>query len=425
MKKLVFITTRLFWPTDSGRKVSLYYYCKGLAERCGYEIHLYSFAEIGQSEKDIANKPDFISSVTMAKPVNRIIKFFNLATKSLFCGFPLQCSLYYSKENVRAIRTLCENIDPDVIMVDMIRLAPYLKSFKKRSCIKILDLDDMLSLRYERQLADLESKANILGNYASNAGTIENKMLGHSGIKKLILKSESKRVRRAEIKYSKLYDKTIFVSDKEANEINRRCSFNKAYTVRLGVDYKYYSNMPDLVIEPGSLAFLGNLKVAANIDSLLYIINEILPRLDFDYKLHVIGSVDKEFSDKYSSENVIFYGRVGDVRQVIGRCKLFLSPIAYGTGIKTKILEAMAMGIPVITNTIGAEGIDGKNGVHFIVKDSADDIALAVNNMMDSDNHVMIDSARKLIEEKYEWEKIYSDLAEVVGAQDENSVDNE
>lgn len=424
MKKVLFITTRLFWPTDSGRKVSLYHYCKGLSEYCGYEVHIYSFTESGQSEKDLENHPDFITSVTLASHIKKTNKIKNLIGKSLFQGFPLQCSLYYSKSNVKRIRELCDKLNPDVIIVDMVRLAPYIKAFSDRSCVKILDMDDLLSLRYERQANSVNCGSNITGNY--EIGSAGGKLLGNSRIKRMILRSESKRMRKAEIRYANLYDKTIFVSDRETDELNKICGFEKAYTVRLGVDYDYYSAQPNACKEKGSLAFLGNMKVAANADSLIYIIKNILPKLDFEYKLHVVGAVTDDFAEKYGRNNIIFHGRVDDVREVIGGCEIFLSPIVYGTGIKTKILEAMAMGIPVITNSVGAEGIDGLNNVHFVVRDSADELAASVNEMTGREMTSMINAARELIRNKYTWNNIYADLKKVVdGDGDENNMADE
>ena len=168
------------------------------------------------------------------------------------------------------------------------------------------------------------------------------------------------------------------------------------------------------------------MKVAANADSLIYIIKNILPKLDFEYTLHVVGAVTDDFAEKYGRNNIIFHGRVDDVREVIGGCEIFLSPIVYGTGIKTKILEAMAMGIPVITNSVGAEGIDGLNNVHFVVRDSADELAASVNEMTGREMTSMINAARELIRNKYTWNNIYAELKKVVdGDGDENNMADE
>ena len=131
-KKLLFITTRLFWPTDSGKKVALYYYCQGLKEVYDFEIYIYSFLEAGQTLRMLKDKPYFIKDVRIAKKVNLINQFKNIVYKTfLNHDFPIQCSLFYNKQNLNEIKTLCNEIQPDVIIVDMVRLAPYYLAFQK------------------------------------------------------------------------------------------------------------------------------------------------------------------------------------------------------------------------------------------------------------------------------------------------------
>ena len=98
-RKILFVTTRLFWPTDSGRKLSLYYYCKGLYEKYDCDIYLYSFLEAEQSKEDIVNKPDFIKEVRLASSISIFEKVKNLIINTILkCSWPIQCSLFYSKK---------------------------------------------------------------------------------------------------------------------------------------------------------------------------------------------------------------------------------------------------------------------------------------------------------------------------------------
>lgn len=66
-KRLLFVTTRLPFPPDSGRKVSLYHYCRGLSRDYGYEVDLFVFPE-GDDRRDGAGKPDFISDIYLRIP---------------------------------------------------------------------------------------------------------------------------------------------------------------------------------------------------------------------------------------------------------------------------------------------------------------------------------------------------------------------
>ena len=417
MKKLLFITTRLFWPIDSGRKASLYYYCKGLHDVYGYEIYLYSFFESGQTHELIKSKPYFIKEIKPALQIKKSTKILNLFTKSLFQGWPFQNSIFFSNENARAIKEYAEVIHPDIIFVDMIRLAPYYEAIKDFDCKKILDMDDLLSVRYFCQAENNSAKGKIFGAYSGELSKGESQFVNNGFIRKIILFHEAKRVRRAELKYGNLYDKVIFVSDRETHAFNQMTGSQKAVTVRLGVDTGNCVSDGGEHKEKGAIGFLGNLRYGANTDSLEIISKQILCKLNFDYRLYIVGNAPEDVRAMYSDNpNMIFCGRVENPSSVLSKCSVFLSPIAYGTGIKTKILEAMALGLPVVTNSMGVEGIDGENGVHYIVEDDPQAMAKAVEELVaDSEKAEYIGkSAEELVKKYYNWGNIYEEFAQIL-----------
>lgn len=415
MKKLLFVTTRLFWPIDSGRKTSLYFYCKGLHEKYGYDIYLYSFLEAGQSENLIQHKPDFIKEIKLAATIGKGKKLANLFGKSLLCGWPFQNAIYYSGKNKRDLKKYCAELKPEIIIVDMIRLAPYINAFKTYDCIKILDLDDMLSKRYERQAVAKNAKGSILGANAQITSKTSNKFINQPFLKKTVLKSESRRTQNAELKYAKLYDYVIFVSNNETYELNHRLNQKKAITIPLGIDYSYFDEFSSVPKEKGALAFLGNMKVSANVDSLNLIVTEVLPKLRNDIKFYIIGTCSENLKKQFSDPRLIFCGMVEDVRPILGKCEVFLSPIAYGTGIKTKILEAMALGLPVVTNSVGIEGIAGISGKHYLVSDDNKTLAEYVDELLSNREKAdqLALNGKLLVKELYDWKNIYASFSEV------------
>lgn len=406
-KKLLFITTRIFWPTDSGRKVSLYHYCKGLHEKYGYDIYIYSFLE-DYNNQEVKDKPEFIKEVKVAKKIGKLNVIKNLFIKSVICNWPFQNSLMYSKENSNRIKEYVNDIKPDIVMVDMIRLAPYYNSFKDFECSKILDMDDLLSKRYESEIRSKKQKGNVMGAF-SKSSSLATKILKNSFVKNLVLKMEKRKVYRAEIKYGNIYDKVIFVSGKETEIYNNRVKKQNGYTARLGVDYEFLSEELNVEKKRGYIGFLGNLKYAPNVDSLELLINEILPKLEYDYHLCVVGKVDDEIVNKYSSSKIEFKGIVKDFRVTLEECECFVAPITFGSGAKTKVLESMAMGLPTVTNSLGAEGIEATNNQEFFVRDSICDMAKVINDIHNDKEcgKMVARNAQKLIKEKYDWNIIF------------------
>lgn len=414
-KKLLFVTTRLFWPTDSGRKLSLYYYCKGIHEKYNCDIYIYSFLESGQTEKDIEKKPEFIKDVRLAKPIGKIDKIQNLVTKTLVTRkWPIQCSLYYSRQNSEQIKKYCDEIQPDYIFTDMIRTSMYYDAFRHSRALKVLDMDDLLSARYERQLHAMY-KSNISGQYSGRLPGIINKLIGNQMVRNAVLTMERDLTAKAEIHYSKLYDKVIFVSAVETAYLNKKLP-GKAITIPVGINA-----VPEreLAITPEKylLSYVGNLKVAANVDTLHWIISDILPKIHRNVKFMVIGKCPDDIKEKYKDNNhVIFTGRVDNLVEYIRKSQIFLSPILYGTGIKTKILEAMSMGVPVVTNDVGAEVIAADDGKEFWVRNNSIAIAEQVDYLLEHYDVALrvAEAGKKLVEDKYEWNRIWEGFQEVL-----------
>lgn len=414
-KKLLFITTRLFWPTDSGRKLSLYYYCKGLHEKYNCDIYLYSFLEAGQSITDLEEKPSFIKHVKLAQPISYKEKIKNLLFKTFMRRqWPLQCSLYYSEENERKIKDHCSQINPDYIFTDMIRTAMYYDAFEQSSALKVLDMDDLLSARYKRQLQSPYT-SNISGQYTNKLPMGIRTLIGNRFIKKLVLTVEWQLTQKAEVFYANLYDRVIFVSQVETDYLNRILP-EKAITIPVGINL-FNDERLSIKAEKNILSFVGNLNVAANVDSLRWIIEDILPKIHHDVKLLVIGKCPSHILEQYKDNNkLIFSGRVDDLVAYVRKGQIFLSPLLYGTGIKTKILEAMAMGVPVVTNDVGAEGINAQHKEAFWIENSPEEIAVRIDDLLDHYDKALAvaRNAKKVVEVNYEWNKIWGKFADIL-----------
>lgn len=414
-KKLLFITTRLFWPTDSGRKLSLYYYCKGIHEKYNCDIYIYSFLEAGQTGEDIEKKPEFIKEVRLADSISKGEKIHNLLLKTMLSRkWPIQCSLYFSEQNAERIKKYCDEIQPDYIFTDMIRTSMYYDSFQHSHAVKVLDMDDLLSARYERQL-HARYKSNISGQYAGRLPGIINKLLGNQAVRNAVLAMERDLTAKAEIHYSKLYDKVIFVSAVETAYLNKKLP-GKAITIPVGINAVPERELA-ITPEKNLLSYVGNLKVAANVDTLHWIISDILPKIHHNVKFMVIGKCPDDIREKYKGNNhVIFTGRVDNLVEYIRKSQIFLSPILYGTGIKTKILEAMSMGVPVVTNDVGAEGIEAKDGQEFWVKNDSEAIAEQVDYLLNQYDAALsvAKAGRKLVENMYEWNNIYKEFGKIL-----------
>ena len=372
--------------------------------------------EAGQTDADIEKKPEFIKEIRLASPIAKGEKIYNLITKTILAHkWPIQCSLYYSSHNAKQIKEYCDELQPDYIFIDMIRTSMYFDAFRHSPALKVLDMDDLLSARYERQM-HAKYQSNMSGQYASSLPGVVNKIIGNQIVRNAVLAVERDLTAKAEFHYSQLYDTVIFVSDVETDYLNRRLP-GKAITIPVGINA-----IPKMKLngkpEKNLLSYVGNLKVAANVDTLNWIISDILPKIHHDVKFMVVGKCPDDIRRKYMNyTNVVFTGRVDDLVEYIRKSQIFLSPILYGTGIKTKILEAMSMGIPVVTNDVGAEGIAAKDGKEFWVKNDSVTIAKQVDTLLDHYDGALhiAEAGRNLVEEKYNWNKIWDRFRTIFG----------
>lgn len=148
-------------------------------------------------------------------------------------------------------------------------------------------------------------------------------------VRNAVLTIERNLVAKAEIYYSKLYDKVIFVSKVETDYLNQKQP-GKAITIPVGINAVPEN---ELAGEPEKslLSYVGNLKVAANVDTLHWIISDILPKINHDVKFMVIGKCPDDIRQKYKDNNhIIFTGRVDNLVEYIRKSQIFLSPILYG-----------------------------------------------------------------------------------------------
>ncbi len=367
MKKIVLLSERFPYPPTSGTKNLLYNYCRILHNELGLDVINISFQE--QDDATI-EKPDFIAYTYVLPNPSGWTKIRNIICKTFVQRkYPLQVSLFWDVNIKMQIKQIIEKENPDYVIADFIRTTEYLKDYNG---YKIADLQDLLSLRYERQLeVDLKT-VNPYGSYLFRLPKAVQKVLQLSFVKKYVMKTEINLLKDFELDVGRCYDRVMFVAKSEGKQFDKQLGENKALVTPLGVDYDFFSQNLHLEKKENAIAFLGALNVAHNENGIIHFIEFCFPEIQkrvLKPKLYIIGGGASDRLKQYSSDSIVLMGRVPDVRVAVGQCGVFICPLQFGSGIKTKNLEAMAMGIPVVTTTIGAENIGAENGRDWLVAD--------------------------------------------------------
>jgi glycosyltransferase involved in cell wall biosynthesis len=155
-----------------------------------------------------------------------------------------------------------------------------------------------------------------------------------------------------------------------------------------------------------TLIFAGPFKYRANYEAMVWFVGEVFPlileRIP-DTQLIITG--DHADLPLPSTRNITLAGHVDDIKSLIASCAVSIAPLLSGGGTRLKILEAMALGIPVVATSKGAEGLDALSGVHLMIADSPHDFAEPVIKLLKDgrESKKLISNAQQLVRKNYDW----------------------
>jgi glycosyltransferase involved in cell wall biosynthesis len=169
-----------------------------------------------------------------------------------------------------------------------------------------------------------------------------------------------------------------------------------------------------------SILFLGSLDYSANVDAVAHLVGDVLPRVrSEDVELVLVGSnprrqVFAEARRAQARVRVNVVGFVPDTTVSFSTSRVFVVPLRYGGGTRLKILEALARGVPVVTTSVGCEGLELRDGREILIRDEPASFAEAIDRLLEDDElcFQLAEAGRKAVEERYDWSVIGSSLSE-------------
>lgn len=204
------------------------------------------------------------------------------------------------------------------------------------------------------------------------------------------------------------YKETVVVSERDRDELTRINPLLNVTIIPNGVDT--YRFRPRPVKRIPALLFVGNYEYAPNVDAALRLATDIFPAVQArvpQVRLWLVGNAPPRELKELANDSVRVTGRVPDVRPYLARASAFVSPLRLGAGIKNKVLEALAMGCPVIATPISLDGIAVRNGQEVIAADGAAMIDGIVGLLQNEGLQSMLSiNGRKLIESRYSWDHV-------------------
>jgi glycosyltransferase involved in cell wall biosynthesis len=205
------------------------------------------------------------------------------------------------------------------------------------------------------------------------------------------------------------YRRVVVVSQRDRDELLALNPTLQVEVIPNGIDLAYFTPQT-LEREPATLLFVGNYEYAPNVDAALRLAREVLPQVQArlpEARLWLVGHAPTPEMQALVNDAITVTGSVPDVRPWLATATAFVSPLRLGAGIKNKVLEALAMGCPVVATPLSVDGIDAQHGREVLVGDGEALVQSTVRLLQNANlQRALSANGRGLIESRYNWAQV-------------------
>lgn len=305
---------------------------------------------------------------------------------ALLRGEPLQAAVNRTRAARRMLQALLEERHHDVVHVEHLRAA-FLEQAIPVKMPRVFDSVDCISLLWERTKSD-----------------------SHSRLRRLIAAMEHGATRRYEARLMSRFDRVAVTSPDDASALRELAQDAEVTVTPNGVDLDYFQPRPELR-QPDTVVFSGKMSYHANVTAVLYFMREVLPRVRLtvpELRVRIVGSDPPKVLQDLAAVDprLEVTGYLPDMRPAIGNASVAICPVTVKVGIQNKILEAMAMGVPVVASARGAAGLQAEIGRDLLVADNPDLFARSVTAVLRDEalRSRLTLAGRQYVERHHRWE---------------------
>jgi sugar transferase (PEP-CTERM/EpsH1 system associated) len=388
--KIFVLLSRIPYPLEKGDKLRAWHQIKELSKN--HEIYLACL-------NDSKIHPE---AEIKLKEICKEVRFFSLNKMGigarLFAGIftntPFQVHYFHSRFIDKKIKKYINEVQPDHIYAQLIRVSEYVKNI--HHIPKTLDYMDALSKGMERRI----SKS--------------------SGIMKMFLKKEAKRLLEYENLIFDYFENKTIISEQDRALIYHPDQ-KKIEIISNGVDTDYFS--PQKNESKFELLFNGNMSYPPNIDCVHFIAEKVLPIVLKKFpgvKFLISGANPVNSVLALANKNIQVSGWMDDIREAYSSSKIFIAPMQIGTGLQNKLLEAMAMEIPCVTTQLANNALGATANEQILIGNTPEEIARQIERLLTEPDLVtkISSNGRRFVTENYNWksatEKLENLMAKTV-----------
>lgn len=309
---------------------------------------------------------------------------------NLVSRFPYVLDRYRNAEIREKLRELDQSGELDLIICDFLTPAVHFEDWKPRTPTVLFQHN--VESQIWKRLA--EEKSNPLA--------------------RAYFRNQYRRMWTAEKELSAIFDGVVTVSPEDAAFCKTEYDLpNVLGAVPTGVNTEFFQPLERRKPESGLIGFLGSMDWMPNIECVQFFVREIFPRILERHpaaRFRIIGRDPAPAVRQLAADHpaVEVTGTVDDVRPHLDACELLVVPLRSGGGTRIKIFEAMAQGVPVVSTTIGAEGLPVNDGRDILIADEADDFGEAVIRLLDNEPLAaeLSGNARSKLVADHSWESV-------------------
>ncbi|MFC0204823.1 TIGR03087 family PEP-CTERM/XrtA system glycosyltransferase [Novosphingobium soli] len=398
MGEILFLSHRIPFPPDRGDKIRSHNVLKALARIA--PVHVATFAD---DAHDRECEPELAALAASYRLVERSKPLGAAGVEALASGRPVSLAAFHDARLHAYVRDVLAHRAIDAIYVFSGQMAQYVpQDFRGR---RVADLVDVDSAKFEA--------------YAARG----------RGWRAWMERREGRLLRAEEARICATFETTLLISRAEVALLQSRLSAEcgRVQTMANGLDAAHFDPVT-VAPEPRMLAcagprmiFTGQMDYAPNVEAATRAIEAVLPLVRArcpNASLHIVGrNPPRELVARDGEEGVHVWGRVPDIRPWLKAADVALVPLEIARGVQNKVLEAMAMGLPVVLSPGAATGIDALDGRDFAVRDSGGKMALAVADLASAPGtaRLMGDAARAWIVANASWPAALARLPEFLG----------
>lgn len=394
MKKIIYLAHRIPFPPNKGDKIRSYHILKYL--RSKYEVYLGTFVDDPDDEKYIPEIKKSYRHVCIDRP-----KFKRAIIQSLLSRQSISEALYYSKHLENWIAELIQTETIDSIICFSSAMGQYALKFKDQVKTHIVDYVDVDSEKWRAY--------GLTRFFPLN----------------LVYLREAKKLLLLEKKIAKSVHASLFVTEDERKLFEEVSNLSEhTYTIHNGVDIEYFN--PDLHFENPyqdtdlNIVFTGRMDYWPNVEAVQWFCSNVFKTIQATHpnsKFYIVGAKPTQTVEHLAAiSNVIVTGQVSDIRPYLKYATVSVAPLQIGRGVQNKVLEAMAMRVPMVVSESALTGIQCQPNLPVVVAESIAEWVEALSHIfIQYPNMELRSNLRKNILDQYSWDQTLKPLATLLG----------